>query len=217
MGRVSKILRNIMLESDSFFGKLLSNTGENFYMFYCEKCHLLSDDGVCGECGKKGLGVVKDEDFCFLTQCNDFFGEMFIDALKEKGINCVALPYGDGVRTQLGLSLGEYRIFVPYKYLDESKELLEFYSEEPTTDDYRKMILENIDKWNFESRSMEKKIRKKLKVEEDEDIIELVKEKVELAESIDDMGLMNYEEHGLRVKGEGYTLWFSAESYKISI
>ena len=186
-------------------------------MLYCEKCKVLSDEQCCGTCGNENLRNAKNEDFCFLVACEEFFGEMFVDALKNEGINCAAVPFGNGVRSQLGLTLGNYQLFVPYAHYEKAQDILDSLSVMPSCDNLKNQILENMDKWHIERASTEKKIRKKFKFEKNVDLFQAIKERVQLANSIEDVGLMFDGEHGLLVKYEGVALWFSATTYKISI
>ena len=189
------------------------------YMYYCEKCSLLCGEDVCSVCGAKGLRVVKEEDFCFLTEVEEVFGKMFMESLKNEGIACVASPFGSGVRSVLGLSLGGYRIFVPYRHYDAASEMLAYFTEydDPVADTLKEDILNGFDRWHFESGSTEKKIRKKYAVGKEEDVMAFIRSSVEQADDIEDMGLMSDGEHGIRVKSGNVTLWFSESSLKISI
>ncbi|MBQ9805655.1 MAG: hypothetical protein IJW49_04010 [Clostridia bacterium] len=187
-------------------------------MYYCEKCHLLSETDACDYCFDEKLREVKDGDYCFLIECEEVFGKMFEEMLQKQGIACAMEPVGNGVRSQLGLSLGNYKIFVPYQFYSQACDMLEFFQDNSSsTDHLKEILLDNVDKWTFETRSVEKKIRKKYKLGKEADVMEYVKGIVEHAISIEDVGLMYYGEHGLLVKSEDAKLWFSSESYKISI
>jgi hypothetical protein len=188
-------------------------------MYYCEKCSLICEEDVCSFCGAKGLRSVKEEDFCFLTQAKEYFGKMFMESLKNEGIKCVASPFGSGVRSVLGLSLGGYRIYVPYRHYDEALEMLAYFTEndDPVADTLKEDILNGFDRWYFESGSTEKKIRKRYGVGNEENVMAFIRNAVEQADDIEDMGLMSDGEHGIRVKSGNITLWFSQSSLKISI
>ena len=88
---------------------------------------------------------------------------MFMESLKNEGVDCVLSPVGNGVRSALGLSLGGYRIYVPYRHYDTVREMLAFFeSEDSCEDTLKEDILRSVDKWHFESNSTEKKIRKNM-------------------------------------------------------
>ena len=188
-------------------------------MYYCEKCSLLCEDAACLSCGKKDLRVVKEDDFCFLTDAEEVFGKMFMDSLKNEGIDCVASPFGSGVRSVLGLSLGGYRIYVPYRHYDAASEMLAYFTEndDPVADTLKEEILNGFDRWHFESGSTEKKIRKKYGIGKEENVMVFIRKAVEQSEDVEDMGLMSDGEHGIRVKSGNVTLWFSESSFQISI
>ena len=186
-------------------------------MFYCEKCHTLSHTQDCSCCGFNQLREVKDDDFCYLTTLSEDFGKMFIEYLSNEGINCASVPYGDGVRSQFALSLGQYKLYVPYKFYNNACEILEFFNENYSTNKVKEKILSNKHKWYFESDKIEKKMRKKFKLKQDDNLLEFIKEKVEQAESVSDVGMMVDGEHGLLVKSGKISLWFSAETFKINI
>jgi hypothetical protein len=188
-------------------------------MYYCEKCSLLCEEEICSSCGKQVLREVKEDDFCFLTEAEEVFGKMLMDSLKNEGIACVASPFGSGVRSVLGLSLGGYRIFVPYRHYDAASEMLAYFTEydDPVADTLKEEILNGFESWHFESGFAEKKIRQKYGIGKEEDVMAFIRNSVEQTDDIEDMGLMSDGEHGIRVKSEQITLWFSGESFKISI
>ncbi len=187
-------------------------------MFYCEKCRMVFETDFCEFCSETQLREVGDDDFCFLIECEELFGKMLEEALQNEGIKCAMRPVGNGVRSNFGLSLGKYQVFVPYQFYTQACDMLEFFRDDSSsTDTLKQILLDHIEKWSFEKKSAEKKIRKKFKLEKDVDVMETVKELVEQAESVEDMGLMSYGEHGLLVKCDDFKLWFSSESYKISL
>lgn len=187
-------------------------------MYYCDKCHLVSETESCDCCSNTKLRDVREDDCCFLIECEEVFGKMFGEILQNEAIDCVMEPVGNGVRSNFGLSLGKYKIFVPNRFYLRAQELLEYFRDHASSNDRLKNdLLDNIQKWSFEKRSTEKKIRKKYKIDKELDVMDFVKNVVENACLIEDVGLMSYGEHGLLVKCDGVTLWFSSESYKISI
>ena len=189
-------------------------------MNYCEKCNSLSNLKYCTACGNKKIREVNPDDFCVLAECEEMYGNMFKDALHEKGIKCVLMPFGDGVRSKFALSLGKYKVYVPYKFYDSSVEILNSIFNKPTTDDLKEQLLANIDKWHIVSVRTEKKIRKKLKLGDDADIFKCIKDGVMKSQCIEDKGIM-YSftpcAHGLAVKIGEVVLWFSDKSFEIII
>lgn len=63
--------------------------------FYCENCNELTQDSVCPKCGKPTRQAQAD-DLCYLSDFNELTRSMFVDALKESGTECVAVPVFEG-------------------------------------------------------------------------------------------------------------------------
>ena len=84
-------------------------------MKYCENCHVAADLPRCPLCGGKKLREVKDEDYCFLTEMRAVDGEMLADVLRGNGIECVAMPSGNGVRPNFSLWLDKRKLFAPWQ------------------------------------------------------------------------------------------------------
>lgn len=187
-------------------------------MKYCEKCKSLTGDEYCPVCGYTKIRDVNSDDFCVLTECEEMHGEMLRDVLQDEEIDCVLIPCGNGVRSQFGLSLGRYKVYVPYKHYENAVEILKSFFNEPKTDDLKELLLANRDKWHIVSARTEKKIRKKLKLSDDADIMECIKNVVEKSQCIEDRGDMySFAAHGLAVEIGKVTLWFSEESFEILI
>ena len=186
-------------------------------MYYCEKCHSVYDENSCLSCGIEQLRKVRDDDFCFLTTVSENFGKMIIECFKNEGINYAIIPVGDGVRSKFALTLGNYQIYVQYNKFNKAKDIFEFLTENNSTEKLKEKILVNVDKWHFETEGAKKRVRKKLKLTEDADLIERIKEKVEQAQSLEDVGLMVDNEHGILVKTDDVILWFSSISFKINL
>ncbi len=188
-------------------------------MQYCEKCHSLSEDNVCTACKNKDLREATPDDYCFLVECAELFGDMFIEALKDEDIACVARPVGDGARSYFALSLGGYKLYVPYKHYEKAQEILSLLTEEPSSDELKQKLLQNVDKWHMTDKSTIKKIQKQYKLDKNADIIGFVKDLVEKAESVEDRGYGTFfaAQHTLIVKTEGFSLAFASEDYEIVI
>jgi hypothetical protein len=186
-------------------------------MLYCEKCYRLSDDEKCANCGFTPLREVNSNDFCYLITAKEGFGKSLIEVFKNEGIECAVIPVGDGVRSKLALTLGSYQLFVPYLKLEKAREIVDSFIGDNSTDKLREIILNNIDKWHFESGKIENKIRKKLNLSKESDLILSIKEIVKTAHTINDAGLMLNREHGLVVKTDEIILWFSSESFEITV
>lgn len=188
-------------------------------LLYCEECKLLVNGEICPECGSENLREPKDEDFCFLVECRHDFGEMLKDALDDEDIECALVPWGNGVRSKFGLPLENYKIYVPYKEVEKAVEILKEFIGEPPIEKLRKKLLENAAEWHMKE-SFAKKIRKKLKLEKDDDIFAAIEEGVKNSDTIEDKGLMGTfypPAHGILVRIDGVVLWFSDETFEIQI
>ena len=186
-------------------------------MKYCEKCNIIVTLNYCPACGNKKIREITSGDFCFLVECGQMHGEMLKDALQEEKIKCVLLPWGDGVRSKLGLKLENYKVYVPYEHYERAREILAFYNE-AESDDTKELLLANKNKWHIANERTEKKIRKRLKIDGAVDIFEYIMEGVEQSQDVKDRGFMSSfvpPAHGLTVKINNVTLWFSAETFEI--
>ena len=187
-------------------------------MKYCEKCNSLVTLEYCPTCGKK-IREVTPDDFCFLAECEQMPGEMLRDALLEEEIKCALIPCGNGVRSKFGLKLDKYRVYVPYKYYERAREILNAFYDESASDSIKELLLANKDKWHMTEHT-ERNIRQRLKIADDVDIFEYIKEGVANSQDVKDRGFMHSfvpPAHGLTVKIGDVTLWFSDESFEIII
>ena len=181
---------------------------------------MLSNDDYCHECGNEHLREATDEDYCFLLECRQAFGEMLKDGLGDEDLECVLLPWGNGVRTGMGLELENYRVYVRYKNIERAVEILKDFIGEPEIEKLRKKLLENVDNWYIAKESTAKKITKKLKADKSENIFDIIEKGVRESDSIRDRGLMGVfipEAHGIAVKIGDVILWFSDETFEIQI
>ena len=186
-------------------------------MKYCEKCNTVVTLKYCPACGNKKIREVTSDDFCFLIECGQTYGEMLKDALQEEKIQCVLVPWGDGVRSKLGLKLENYKVYVPYEHYERAREILAF-NNKTESDNIKELLLANKDKWNIANERAEKKLRKKLKIDDNVDIFEYISEGVKKSQDVKDRGFMGSfvpPAHGLTVKIGDVTLWFSAETFEI--
>ncbi len=158
-------------------------------MKYCENCCCATELERCPLCGTKKLRQIKEEDFCLLTENSLSFGEDLIGILKENEIHCSALPYGSGLESRFALPLSNYRIFVPFKFLEKAKTIL-LDIENSKTDELRDFLLENQIHFNV-SRKTENKIRKKIKLSEEQNFFTYCLEIIKSANKIVDSGMIS--------------------------
>lgn len=93
-------------------------------MYYCENCHLLSEDPMCGFCYSKNLRQPKPDDFCYLSTRPTPWYEMLLDVLYDNGIPWVVKPLRpSAVTIYLGTGAEMNEIFVPFSRLEQAREL----------------------------------------------------------------------------------------------
>ena len=187
-------------------------------MQYCEKCNSIVISEYCPVCGNKKIREVTSDDFCFLVECGQMHGDMLKDVLLEEEIECALIPWGNGVRSKFALSLENYKVYVPYKHLDRAREILDYLYN--PSDNLKELLLSNRDKWFIASEQIEKKIRQRLKIDDDVDVFEYIKEGVEKSLDVRNRGIMYSflsEANWLTVKIGDVTLWFSDESFEIRL
>ena len=189
-------------------------------MFYCEKCRSVTDRDYCYNCEKGDLREVSAEDHVFLTRCDEHLGEMLSRALDSEGIKCVLSPFGNGVRTAFAMTLGEYKVYVPFKDYGTALAVLSSIIPNDSTAQIRNELLKNEEKWHTKNEKALKKIRKKLKLTEEEDLISVVKKAVMAAEKLSDEGAISSCVHGghyITLKINGRYVWFNSVTYEIFI
>jgi len=154
--------------------------------YYCEKCHTLNEQDCCQSCGKNNLRNPDKNDYCFLTEVDSMFGEMLNGILEYENIPYSSLPSGNGIRSSLGLKLENYKIFVAYDFFDRAEEILNeilINIEEAESRDLKK----NLDKL-FASQRSEKKIKKILKMGENDSLTAYCADKIINADRILNQG-----------------------------
>ena len=157
-------------------------------MKFCENCHCATEQEYCPLCGTKKLRQVKEDDFCLLTESSSMYGENLISILEESGIPCSAMPYGSGLESRFAMPLSNYRIFVPFSCLEKAKNIV-LDIENSKTDELRGYLLENQNQFNI-SGKLEKKIRKKIKLTEEQDFFLYCLNIIKSADKIADNGMI---------------------------
>ena len=93
-------------------------------MFYCENCHLLSEEPICDYCGSADLRQPEAGDFCYLTTQKTPWYEILLDVLYDNGIAWVVKPVRpSAVTVYFGISSEINEIFVPFARLEQAREL----------------------------------------------------------------------------------------------
>ncbi len=157
-------------------------------MNYCEKCYNLCEDSICEFCGNKKLRPVGADDYCFLVETEQTNGEMLCDIFEQEGIKHTVIPTGNGVRSNFGLNLENYEIYVQYKSLDLAKEIVNSFAEQAVSV-YKNELLDNFEKWFIAKPKYEEKWKKKLGLK-DINITDFCKSCVEDSDQIVDGGMV---------------------------
>ena len=183
-------------------------------MNYCENCRFVSEQAGCPVCGSKKLREVRDDDFCFLADSCMSPCETLVDILNENGIQYSAVPYGTGSR--LALSLSHYRLYVPYRFFERAKSILNGI-ENAETERLRKILLENQNKIHIDPKK-ERKIAKKLKISEEQDFYLHCVHIIESSEKIVDEGVISVcpkRGHYLFCYSDEATICINSQTYEI--
>lgn len=180
-------------------------------MNYCEKCNTTFKEEICTNCGNKKTRLVCGDDFCFLFSASKEFGDLFKEQLNDLNIECVTMPYGNGVRSIMGLPLEYYNVYVQFKHYSQALEVYKELYFDPS-DNLRQQLLDNYDKWHFEKEKTVKKIIKKLKLATCDEVFNYVKQKVIESNSIyeDNSGT-----HYIIVKNGENRIFFNFDTYEI--
>ena len=189
-------------------------------MKYCEKCYHVSDGDVCVECGSATVREVRSEDICFFTICDERTGEMLRDALETDGIKVVLVPFGSGVRSAFGMTLGSFEVYVPYQSLEVAQNFMDTVTYN-ACEELRRMLLESRDMWYVATKKVPKKFCKKFGLEKGADIVKFAEDAVNRAVSIKDDGFSstcgssagNY----ISVTVDGKIFWFNSLTYEIFV
>ena len=95
-------------------------------MLYCEKCHYLSKNETCSNCGDKKLRIVDDEDYYFLIEKEMIWAEMLKEILEKNNIDFISSPVlGAGITTKIGIASETYQFYVRYAQYKEAQKLIE--------------------------------------------------------------------------------------------
>ena len=92
-------------------------------MFFCENCNLLLNDNICGNCNKKQLRSVEENDFCYFIDLDVFNAKIFEEMLKNNKIDFVFLPIRNNVgSTAFSKEADTHRIYLKFKQYELGKD-----------------------------------------------------------------------------------------------
>lgn len=94
-------------------------------MYYCESCHLLSDDEKCNECHKK-TRKVNEDDYCLITIIEALYSSMLEDMFDQYHITYYMEPViGAGLTSSLGIRTEKYEVYVLYKDYEKATMIIQ--------------------------------------------------------------------------------------------
>lgn len=158
-------------------------------MNYCENCSYATEDARCPLCGSKKLRLVKDVDYCLVTECKKSQADRRKEDLARCGIQAIGVPYGDGFRSQLALSLENERLYVPFAQLHETLEILRAWEKE-ANESLLRSLREHINALHVAPK-LAKKLARKLRLTKDE-LIPYFQKALASADKVYDGGALPY-------------------------
>lgn len=153
-------------------------------MNFCENCNAAFESERCPVCGTKNIRQVQDDDFCFLIEDSTMHCDVLMGVLDTYEIPYSAMPFGSGVESRFGMPLGNYRIYVPFRCLENARSVLRGMETEKT-EEWRAKLLDNAELFNIPQKTG-KKICKKLKLPKETDLIAYCVDIVKSANMIKD-------------------------------
>lgn len=105
---------------------------------YCERCLTLFDGPAtaCPSCGGKKLREAQNGDFCYLTEKNALWGPVLADVLRQNGIRFRQRSMlGAGLTSTIGVSMEQFKFYVPYEQIEEAREVLDSLFAPPDADE----------------------------------------------------------------------------------
>lgn len=175
---------------------------------------MATDFERCPMCGTKKLRKAEEEDFCFLLEKEVAYCGMLSLELDEKNIPYKTVPYGSGVRSAFGMSLENYRVYVPFGFLEAAKQVVEE-RENFETETFKKSLLENTDSMNIAPK-LEKKLRKKFGFASETELFDYCADVIKSAQKIVDGGRIAWgAAHYLFCYSSGVTLTVNSQTFEI--
>ena len=182
-------------------------------MNYCENCNAAFDDERCPACGTKKLRPVQDDDFCFLIEDDVMRCNVVMGVLETNDIQYSAMPFGSGVEARAGRPLSNYRLYVPFGSLEKARAIM-CDMESQRTEEWRSLLLENVKAFNIPQK-LEKKLRKKLKLPADVDLIDYCVDIVKSANKIVDEERIGAQWRYVYCYSDGASATFNSETFEI--
>ena len=185
-------------------------------MYYCENCHIASEEPRCPACGGRKLREPQDRDFCFLREMPVEEGEWLQERLREKGVDCVVQPLGDVLRSLLALPTKDCRVFVPWGGYAAAQEVLQEQAD-AETEFLREQLLRGADRLHLSAR-LERKLRKTDPFRAAESVAAYCRRCIEGAGQITDEGRVTNCPRGghyFRCLAEGFVFLVNSETMEL--
>lgn len=182
-------------------------------MDFCENCNVAFEGERCPVCNTKKIRQVRDEDFCFLIEDSVHHSDVLMSVLVAHDIPHSAMPFGSGVESYIGTSLSYRRIYVPFGYLEKARDILREI-EVSKTEELRALLLDNVSSFNILPK-IEKKLRKKLKLPKETDLITFCVNIVKSASRIVDDATFGEVWRYVFCHSDEYIVSFNLRNYEI--
>lgn len=154
-------------------------------MNYCERCKAFFEEEICPVCNSRKVREIRPSDYCYLTKGSRREIEILQNSYDNLSIPNQVLPYGSEINAKFGLPAQTLQIFVPFKYYEKACDVFnQIFGDK--TEDYRKDLLDNLEKLNIAGKTA-KKITKKLKLQ-DKNIFDFIVHMIENSTKIYDGG-----------------------------
>lgn len=182
-------------------------------MNYCEKCSCATQDDQCPLCGTKKLRPVREDDYCFLTECEKSYAAERKRVLAAEGIEAVGVPYGNGFLTQVALPLENERLYVRFPDLERAIGLLK--QERNERDDaYLSYVRSRTDDL-FVPAKLAKKLCRKLHLAEDE-LVPFLAREIAASDAVFDGGRIGMEEARMYLcRSERFVVTVNSDTFEV--
>lgn len=183
---------------------------------FCESCHLAFEEERCPNCGNKRVREVQADDFCFLCEQRAMEAAMAETVLRNEDIPVVSIPRGSGVMSAFAVPLENAALYVPFGMFERAEEIM-CNVIGTDTEAFREDLIAHADRLFVRNERIERKMKRKLKLAEEEDLLEFCKDLIANAKKISDRGQGWSAGSGncLLVQGANIDLMIDSDSYEI--
>lgn len=91
---------------------------------YCTNCNVVFQGRCCPVCGNQDVRLLKDDDYCYLTDKEAIWARTLSDIFTEHGIPFLTKNVlGAGLTAKLGSAMERVRFYVPWSCYQEATDL----------------------------------------------------------------------------------------------